>query len=207
MKRICALAWETVWKEKFPESNQIPQHQMCLPNSKSDVQEGTNTLQISRSPSSALLSQRRLLNTTGNRVAVRKKGAGERSAVSSWPRGGGQEGEGYWGCEEGRLFLKHASSFSLFAQRIHLDIRVGEHDLDAAIAQAKNKINEVSFKLEHLIEQIEQVVKEQNYQRVSFPIQLILYLPARNIILQTRPLNQGQKNLSVPWSSSLNHTM
>lgn len=196
-----------VWKEKFPESNRIPQHQMCLPNSKSDVQEGTNTLQISRSPSGALLSQRRLLNTTGNKVAVRKKGAGEQSAVSSWPRGGGQEGEGYWACEEGRLFLKHASSFSLFAQRIHLDIRVGEHDLDAAIAQAKNKINEVSFKLEHLIEQIEQVVKEQNYQRVSFPIQLILYLPARNIILQTRPLNQGQKNLSVPWSSSLNHTM
>ncbi|KAM9237205.1 LOW QUALITY PROTEIN: transmembrane emp24 domain-containing protein 11-like [Dugong dugon] len=49
--------------------------------------------------------------------------------------------------------------------RIHLDIRVGEHDLDAAIAQAKDKVNEVSFKLEHLIEQIEQVVKEQNYQR------------------------------------------
>uniref|UniRef100_A0A671F2J0 GOLD domain-containing protein n=1 Tax=Rhinolophus ferrumequinum TaxID=59479 RepID=A0A671F2J0_RHIFE len=49
--------------------------------------------------------------------------------------------------------------------RIHLDIRIGEHDLDAAIAQAKDKVNEVSFKLEHLIEQIEQIVKEQNYQR------------------------------------------
>ncbi|XDC76793.1 hypothetical protein R6Z07F_007966 [Ovis aries] len=49
--------------------------------------------------------------------------------------------------------------------RVHLDIRVGEHDLDAAITQAKDKVNEVSFKLEHLIEQIEQIVKEQNYQR------------------------------------------
>ncbi|XP_062964918.1 transmembrane emp24 domain-containing protein 11-like [Cynocephalus volans] len=49
--------------------------------------------------------------------------------------------------------------------RIHLDIRIGEHDLDAAIAQAKDKVNEVAFKLEHLIEQIEQIVKEQNYQR------------------------------------------
>uniref|UniRef100_A0A2K5LT02 GOLD domain-containing protein n=4 Tax=Cercopithecinae TaxID=9528 RepID=A0A2K5LT02_CERAT len=49
--------------------------------------------------------------------------------------------------------------------RIHLDIRVGEHDLDAAIAQAKDKVNELTFKLEYLIEQIGQIVKEQNYQR------------------------------------------
>ncbi|MBZ3888696.1 Transmembrane emp24 domain-containing protein 11 [Sciurus carolinensis] len=50
-------------------------------------------------------------------------------------------------------------------ERIHLDIRVGEHDLDAAKAQAKDKVNEVTFKLEHLTEQIEQILKEQNYQR------------------------------------------
>uniref|UniRef100_H0XJD9 GOLD domain-containing protein n=1 Tax=Otolemur garnettii TaxID=30611 RepID=H0XJD9_OTOGA len=56
-------------------------------------------------------------------------------------------------------------SFGGSKLRIHLDIRVGEHDLDAAIAQAKDKVNEVTFKLEHLIEQIEQIVKEQNYQR------------------------------------------
>lgn len=69
------------------------------------------------------------------------------------------------------------------SQRVHLDIRVGEHDLDAAITQAKDKVNEVSFKLEHLIEQIEQIVKEQNYQRVSLPNQLTPSLPARNRIL------------------------
>ncbi|KAK2505868.1 hypothetical protein MC885_016972, partial [Smutsia gigantea] len=56
-------------------------------------------------------------------------------------------------------------SFGGSKLRIHLEIRVGEHDLDAAIAQAKDKVNEVGFKLEHLIEQIEQIVKEQNYQR------------------------------------------
>eukprot|EP00070_Physeter_catodon_P041362 XP_028348256.1 transmembrane emp24 domain-containing protein 11 isoform X1 [Physeter catodon] len=56
-------------------------------------------------------------------------------------------------------------SFGGSKLRIHLDIRVGEHDLDAAIAQAKDKVNEVTFKLEHLIEQMEQIVKEQNYQR------------------------------------------
>ncbi|EFB18681.1 hypothetical protein PANDA_013804, partial [Ailuropoda melanoleuca] len=60
---------------------------------------------------------------------------------------------------------KNASSCLLFVQRIHLEIRVGQRDLDAALAQAKDRVNEVSFKLEHLIEQIEQIVKEQNYQR------------------------------------------
>uniref|UniRef100_A0A2K5QG19 GOLD domain-containing protein n=1 Tax=Cebus imitator TaxID=2715852 RepID=A0A2K5QG19_CEBIM len=56
-------------------------------------------------------------------------------------------------------------SFGGSRLRIHLDIRVGEHDLDSAIAQAKDKVNELTFELEHLIEQIEQIVKEQNYQR------------------------------------------
>lgn len=90
------------------------------------------------------------------------------------------------------LFLQYTiSSFLLFVQRIHLDIRVGEHDLDAAIAQAKDKVNEVTFKLEHLIEQIEQILKEQNYQRVSLPTQLILSLPARNTFLNTKLQDQG----------------
>uniref|UniRef100_F7HTK4 GOLD domain-containing protein n=1 Tax=Callithrix jacchus TaxID=9483 RepID=F7HTK4_CALJA len=56
-------------------------------------------------------------------------------------------------------------SFGGSRLRIHLDIRVGEHDLDAAIAQAKDKVNELTFELEHLIEQIKQIIKEQNYQR------------------------------------------
>ncbi|XP_055978095.1 transmembrane emp24 domain-containing protein 11 [Sorex fumeus] len=56
-------------------------------------------------------------------------------------------------------------SFGGSKLRVHLEVRVGEHDLDAAIAQAKDKVNEVSFKLEHLIEEMEQIVREQNYQR------------------------------------------
>ncbi|XP_037386200.1 transmembrane emp24 domain-containing protein 11-like [Talpa occidentalis] len=56
-------------------------------------------------------------------------------------------------------------SFGGSKLRVHLDIRVGEHDLDVAIAQAKDKVNEVSFKLEHLTEQIEQILREQDYQR------------------------------------------
>lgn len=108
----------------------------------------------------------------------RSRGGGERHRT----RDGGQD-KGNAECSG----LKNVSSLSLFVQRIHLEIRVGQHDLDAAIAQAKDKVNEVSFKLEHLIEQIEQIVKEQNYQRVSLPIQLVLSLPARNEILETKP--------------------
>ncbi|XP_076980631.1 transmembrane emp24 domain-containing protein 11 isoform X1 [Tamandua tetradactyla] len=56
-------------------------------------------------------------------------------------------------------------SFGGSELRVHLDVRVGERDVDAAMAQAKDKVNEVSIKLEHLIEQMQQIVKEQNYQR------------------------------------------
>ncbi|XP_062069177.1 transmembrane emp24 domain-containing protein 11-like [Lepus europaeus] len=56
-------------------------------------------------------------------------------------------------------------SFGGSKLRIHLDIRVGEHNLDEVITQAKDRVNEVTFKLEHLMEQIEQILKEQNYQR------------------------------------------
>ncbi|XP_029440363.1 transmembrane emp24 domain-containing protein 11-like [Rhinatrema bivittatum] len=49
--------------------------------------------------------------------------------------------------------------------RIHLDIQVGEHLLDETIAQAKDKVNEVILRIEHLNEQIKHIMKEQNYQR------------------------------------------
>ncbi|XP_068797138.1 transmembrane emp24 domain-containing protein 11 isoform X2 [Struthio camelus] len=69
-------------------------------------------------------------------------------------------------------FLESAPGLGMFvtvttpsAERIHLDIRVGEHFLDEAIAQAKDKVNEVNFRMEHLIEQIQHISKEQNYER------------------------------------------
>ncbi|KFU91587.1 Transmembrane emp24 domain-containing protein 11, partial [Chaetura pelagica] len=49
--------------------------------------------------------------------------------------------------------------------RIHLDIRVGEHFFDESAVQAKDKVNEVKLRLEHLIEQVYHVTKEQNYER------------------------------------------
>ncbi|XP_042727539.1 transmembrane emp24 domain-containing protein 11-like [Lagopus leucura] len=49
--------------------------------------------------------------------------------------------------------------------RIHLDIRIGEHFLDEAVVQAKDKVNKVNVEIEHLLEQIHHISKEQNYER------------------------------------------
>lgn len=57
-------------------------------------------------------------------------------------------------------------TFFFFLQRIHLDIRVGEHFLDESAIQAKDKVNEVNVRLENLIEQIHHVTREQDYERV-----------------------------------------
>ncbi|XP_027592423.1 transmembrane emp24 domain-containing protein 11-like [Pipra filicauda] len=49
--------------------------------------------------------------------------------------------------------------------RMHLDIRVGEHFFDESAVQAKETVDEVHIRLEHLIEQIHHVSKEQDYER------------------------------------------
>ncbi|OWK62427.1 Transmembrane emp24 domain-containing protein 11 [Lonchura striata] len=58
-------------------------------------------------------------------------------------------------------------TFFFLLQRIHLDIRVGEHFLDESAIQAKDKVNEVNIRLEHLIEQIHHVTREQHYERLG----------------------------------------
>ncbi|NWT50210.1 TMD11 protein, partial [Erythrocercus mccallii] len=65
-------------------------------------------------------------------------------------------------------FQSNSTRFAVIAGsklRIHLDIRVGEHFLDESTIQAKDKVNEVNVRLEHLIEQIHHVTREQDYER------------------------------------------
>ncbi|XP_025070906.1 transmembrane emp24 domain-containing protein 11-like isoform X2 [Alligator sinensis] len=76
-----------------------------------------------------------------------------------------------WDMHE-QTFLESAPGLGMYVtittpteERIHLDIRVGEHLIDEVIAQAKDKVNEANFRVEHLIEQIHHISKEQNYQR------------------------------------------
>lgn len=54
-----------------------------------------------------------------------------------------------------------------YPQRVHLDIQVGEHANDYAEIAAKDKLSELQLRVRQLVEQVEQIQKEQNYQRVS----------------------------------------
>ncbi len=53
-------------------------------------------------------------------------------------------------------------------QRVHLDIQVGEHAIDYANVAQKEKLSELQLRVRQLLDQVEQITKEQNYQRVSY---------------------------------------
>ncbi|RWS23040.1 Transmembrane emp24 domain-containing protein eca-like protein [Leptotrombidium deliense] len=49
--------------------------------------------------------------------------------------------------------------------RVHLDIQVGEHAIDYANVAQKEKLSELQLRVRQLLDQVEQISKEQNYQR------------------------------------------
>lgn len=53
-------------------------------------------------------------------------------------------------------------------QRVHLDIQVGEHAIDYANVAQKEKLSELQLRVRQLLDQVEQITKEQNYQRVKY---------------------------------------
>lgn len=53
-------------------------------------------------------------------------------------------------------------------QRVHFDIQVGEHAIDYANVASKEKLTELQLRVRQLLDQVDQIAKEQNYQRVSF---------------------------------------
>lgn len=54
----------------------------------------------------------------------------------------------------------------LLLQRVHLDIQVGEHTNNYPEIAAKDKLTELQLRVRQLLDQVEQIQKEQNYQRV-----------------------------------------
>lgn len=48
-----------------------------------------------------------------------------------------------------------------------MDIQVGEHANNYAEIAAKDKLTELQLRVRQLVEQVDQIQKEQNYQRVS----------------------------------------
>ncbi|XP_050396748.1 transmembrane emp24 domain-containing protein eca isoform X2 [Patella vulgata] len=62
----------------------------------------------------------------------------------------------------------HSNSTAWFSAgqlRVHLDIQVGEHAVDYQQIQAKDKLSELQLRVRQLLDQVEQITKEQNYQR------------------------------------------
>ena len=52
-------------------------------------------------------------------------------------------------------------------QRVHLDISIGEHANDYKEIAARDKLSELQLRVRQLLDQVDQITKEQNYQRVS----------------------------------------
>jgi len=50
--------------------------------------------------------------------------------------------------------------------RIHLDISIGEHANDYKEIAEKDKLSELQLRVRQLLDQVDQITKEQNYQRV-----------------------------------------
>ncbi|CAI9739069.1 emp24 domain-containing eca-like isoform X1 [Octopus vulgaris] len=66
------------------------------------------------------------------------------------------------------LVCLHSNSSAWFSSgqlRVHLDIQVGEHAIDYTQIQTKDKLSELELRIRQLLDQVEQVTKEQNYQR------------------------------------------
>ena len=62
--------------------------------------------------------------------------------------------------------MSYSLNYLCHIQRVHLDISIGEHAVDYAQIAAKEKLNELQLRIRQLLDQIEQITKEQAYQRV-----------------------------------------
>ena len=65
------------------------------------------------------------------------------------------------------LYSNSSRWFSGGQLRVHLDIQVGEHAIDYQNIAQKEKLSELQLRVRQLLDQVEQITKEQNYQRVT----------------------------------------
>lgn len=52
-------------------------------------------------------------------------------------------------------------------QRVHFDIKIGDQAIDYAEVAKKEKFSDLQLRIRQLLDQVEQIMKEQDYQRVS----------------------------------------
>ena len=89
--------------------------------------------------------------------------------------------------------------FILF-QRVHLDIQVGDHAIDYQDVANKEKLSELQLRVRQLLDQVEQIQKEQNYQRVSIWIDCSFIDLAARLTCQSAVSDE-----QTIWSRSLYH--
>ncbi|CAF1360651.1 unnamed protein product [Adineta ricciae] len=63
------------------------------------------------------------------------------------------------------LFSNSTAWFGGQKLRVHLDIDVGEHAVDYQSVSAHEKLTELQLRVRQLLDQVEQITKEQSYQR------------------------------------------
>jgi len=59
---------------------------------------------------------------------------------------------------------------------VHLSIQVGERANDYQEIAAKDKLSELQLRVRQLLDQVDQISKEQTYQRVSLHSQHFCYV-------------------------------
>lgn len=63
------------------------------------------------------------------------------------------------------MYSNSSAWFSGSQLRVHLDIQVGEHAINYGDVVQKEKLSELQLRIRQLLDQVEQITKEQNYQR------------------------------------------
>uniref|UniRef100_A0A671KE54 Transmembrane emp24 domain-containing protein 11-like n=1 Tax=Sinocyclocheilus anshuiensis TaxID=1608454 RepID=A0A671KE54_9TELE len=62
----------------------------------------------------------------------------------------------------------NSTRFSVFAGdrlKVHLDVQMGEHTIDPNAAKAKDTMKAMEYNLQHLIDQMRYISRQQNFQR------------------------------------------
>lgn len=68
------------------------------------------------------------------------------------------------------MYSNSTAWFSGSQLRVHLDIQVGDQAIDYANVAQKEKLTELQLRIRQLLDQVETITKEQNYQRVSWAL-------------------------------------
>uniref|UniRef100_A0A8C9S6Y5 Si:ch211-255i20.3 n=1 Tax=Scleropages formosus TaxID=113540 RepID=A0A8C9S6Y5_SCLFO len=65
----------------------------------------------------------------------------------------------------GQHFLCMQTHSTKFSARLHLDVQMGEHTLDPGTIKAENTVKTMEYSLQHLIDRIHYIGKQQDFQR------------------------------------------